>query len=127
MIVLKKVAVAMLVATLFSPAISFADWNSLRPALDDARSRLERISRSSDFDDAKFNAGRAKSALEDAESAAASIDCPMAHSELDDAATMARRARDAYDSNEFSYNVRRAIRSYNDSIDYLRLCANAKR
>jgi hypothetical protein len=92
MIPSKNVAVAMMCAVMFGPAISRADWNNLRPALDEARSKLERISRSSDFDDAKYNAGRAKSALDDAVSAAASINCPMDHSELDDAATMARRA-----------------------------------
>jgi hypothetical protein len=126
MIKSKNVAVAMMCAAMFAPAISHADWSNLRPALDDARSKLERISQSSDFDDAKYNAGRAKSALDDAVSAGASINCPMARSELDDAATMARRARDSDDGDEFSYNVRRAIHSYNDSIGYLKQCTSAK-
>ncbi|BDB29517.1 DUF3168 domain-containing protein (plasmid) [Cupriavidus sp. P-10] len=102
-----------------------ADWNTLRFALDEARSRLDRIAKSSDFEEAKDNARRAKNALEDAAMAASDINCPSAYSELDNAATRARRARDAPDVDEFSDNYRRAVRGFNDAIGYLRQCSKA--
>ena len=108
---------------LLAPTIGHADWDSLGYALDEARTLLERVSKSTDLDDAKNNIRRAKNALEDAALAASDIDCPSGYMELDDAATKARRARDADGVEEFNDNYRRTIRSYNDALVYLRQCA----
>lgn len=123
---LKKIAVPMIAALMCAPAFPRADWNSLRFALEDARSMLERIAKSGDFEEAKDNARRARNALDDAAMAASDINCPSAYSELDDAATKTRRARDADDVEDFSDNIRRAIRSYNDAVRYLKQCTNSR-
>lgn len=113
-------------SALLLPMSVRADWSTLHYALDEARSKLERVAKSSDLDEARDNARRAKNALDDAAMAASDINCPSAYSELDDAATRAKRARDAYDVDDFSDNYRRALRSYNDAVDYLRQCAKRR-
>lgn len=113
-------------ATIVWPTVSVADWSSLRFALDDAKDKLQKVAKSSDFEEAKDYARRAKNALDDASIAASDINCPAAYSELDDAARRARRARDAGDVEEFSDEYRQAVRGYNDAVAYLQQCARRR-
>lgn len=101
--------------------------NMLSYNVDDARSKLRRAANESTLEDAKDQARRAKSALEDAAQSAMDCKCDMAYSEFDDAAVRARRARDASDPDEFVDNLNRSIRSYNSALQALRLCAASRR
>jgi len=78
------------------------------------------------LEDARNYARRARSALDDAASSARDCDCQSANSEFDDAATRARRARDSDNARDFSDNLNRSIRSFNDALDHLRSCANRR-
>jgi len=90
--------------------------------LDDAATKLKRTLRSTDFDDAKDNANRARRALDDAATSADSCGCSHAYSELDDSARRARRASNASSVDEFNDEIGRAVRDFNSGIDALRSC-----
>ena len=77
-------------------------------SVDDARTKLRRAATETELEDAKDQARRAKSALEDAASASMDCKCDLAYSEFDDAATRARRARDADDAEEFVEQINRS-------------------
>ena len=106
---------------------SASSCSMLSYAVDDARSKLRRAANETDLEDAKDQARRAKSALEDAAEAAGDCKCDAAYNEFDDAATRARRARDADDADEFVDNLNRAIRSFNAANEALRNCARRSR
>jgi hypothetical protein len=91
--------------------------------IDDARTELRRATNEGDLDDAKGYARRARSELEDAETAARDCGCASAANDFDDAATSARRAGDADDSGGFSDSLSRAIRDFNSALASLRACA----
>jgi hypothetical protein len=95
--------------------------------VDDARSKLQRAARASDLDEARDQARRAKSALEDASLSAMDCKCDMAYMKFEDAATRTRRARDASDGREFVENLNRAIKSYNSALNAVRMCASERR
>jgi hypothetical protein len=110
------------------PTTSFAfTCNMLSFSLDDARTQLRRAINESDFEYAKDYARKARSALDDASMSAMDCGCLNLQMELDDAATKARRARDAYDADEFVSNINRAIRGFNSSIELLKSCRPRKR
>jgi hypothetical protein len=114
----------LIVAALLTASVGHASTcDMLSYAIDDAETQLRRATRSADLDDARSYARRAKSALEDASLAAMDCECVQAYSEFDAAATDARRARDAADADELIYELKRTIRSYNDGIDALQMCA----
>jgi hypothetical protein len=94
----------------------------LRYNVEEARSKLRRASYDTDFEAAKDDARRARSALEDAAMSAMSCECQLAYSEFDSAASRARRARDAYDPDEFVEYLNAAIRAFNSAIGALRTC-----
>jgi hypothetical protein len=91
--------------------------------IDDARTELRRATNEDDLADAKGYARRARSDLEDAETAARECGCSSAANDFDDAATSARRAADANDSDGFSDSLGRAIRDFNSALSSLRTCA----
>ena len=95
--------------------------------IDDARSRLQRALNTSDLDEGKDQARRAKSALEDASMSAMDCKCNTAYMEFDDSSVRARRARDASDGQEFIDSLNRAVRSYNSALDAMRTCASQRR
>jgi len=101
--------------------------NMLTYSLDEARTQLLRAINESDFDFAKDYARKARSALDDASMSAMDCGCLNLQMELDDAATKARRARDAYDADEFVSNIDRAVRGFNSSIELLKSCRPRKR
>lgn len=93
-------------------------------SLDDARDRLNRAAKATDFESAKYEAGKARRALEDAAINVSLCDCFLAYNELDTAASRAKRASYAEEPDEFAAELRRAIRGYNDALVYLADCAN---
>lgn len=101
--------------------------SNLSGSIDDARTQLSRARNSRTLSDAKDYARRAKSELEDAESAANDCNCPAAASDFDDSARHARRARDADSTREFSEELNRAIRDFNSALDSLRQCGRSGR
>ena len=96
-------------------------------SVDDAHAKLKRAANETDFEAAKDYARRANSALDDAAMAAMDCRCDMAYSELDAAASRARRARNADTVEEFVESLNRSIRSFNSALDALRACTNARR
>lgn len=117
--------IALALCAVFAPPSSALAYGCemLSSYVDDAETNLRRATRATDLDDARSYARRAKSALEDASLAAMDCECVQAYSEFDTAATHARRARDADDTDELIYELKRTIRSYNDGIDALQMCA----
>jgi hypothetical protein len=95
--------------------------------VDDARTKLRRASDETDLDAAKDYARRAKSALEDAAMSAMDCRCSMAHIEFDNAASYARRARDAGTAEEFVSALNRAIDAFNSALNALRSCTSGFR
>lgn len=108
-------------ALLTSDALA-STCSMLSYSVDDARTKLRRAATETTVEDAKDQARRAKSALEEAALAAMDCRCDLAYNEFDDAATRARRARDANDADEFVEHLNRSIRSFNAAIDALRSC-----
>lgn len=105
------------------PAVGYAQCSMLSYNLDDAATKLKRTLRSTDFDEARDNANRARRALDDAAMSAQSCGCTYAYSELDDAARRARRARDASSVDEFNDEMRRSVRDFNSGVEALRACS----
>lgn len=114
---------ALVVVTTMSADARASTCGMLSSNVDDARSKLRRAANERSLEEAKDQARRAKSALEDAAQSAMDCQCQTAYSEFDDAATRARRARDADDAEDFVDNLNRAIRSYNYALQALRACA----
>ena len=77
----------------FAPISHASSCGMLSYSIDDARIKLSRAAKETDFESAKDYARRAKSALDDAAMAAMDCKCDMAYSEFDTAASRARRAR----------------------------------
>lgn len=78
------------------------------------------------MEDGKIQAQRAKNALEDASASATGCMCNMAYTEFDDAATRARRARNASDEQEFVEYMNRTIKSYNSALNEVQICASQR-
>lgn len=104
------------------PAVVYAQCSMLSYNVDDAATRLKRTLRSTDFDEAKNNAHRARRALEVAAASAQECGCLYAYNELDDAARNARRASYAYSVDELNTEMSRSVRDFNSGVDALRTC-----
>lgn len=88
----------------------------------DARSALRKAARETDLDSAQDYARRAKNGLEDSAMSAMDCGCDTAYMEFDDAASHARRARDADEVHQFVHELDRAIRAFNFALDALQTC-----
>ena len=95
--------------------------------MDDLRTQLSRAANESDLEYAKDYARKARSAFDDATFSAMDCGCLSLQIELDDGSSASRRARDAYDSEEFTHNLKRAIRSYNNSLELAKNCRRMRR
>jgi hypothetical protein len=95
--------------------------------IDDSRTQLRRAINESDFESAKNYARRARSALDDASMSAMDCGCMDLQFELDDASSRARRARDAFDYNDFASSINRAVRGFNSAIELSKTCRPRRR
>jgi hypothetical protein len=114
--------VLIFILSFLSLPASARSCDSLSYTVDEVRSKLRRAAGETELESAKDAARRAKNALEDAAYAAMECECSWAYSEFDDAATKARRARDADSGDEFVDQLNRSIRSFNSALDALRRC-----
>lgn len=96
--------------------------DSLSYAVDQSERWLKRASRESDLDSAQHYVRKAQNSLEEAAYAARDCGCEYAASEFEEAATKARRAKNASDVDDFLYQFRRAVRAYNSAIDAISSC-----
>jgi len=117
----RLVLLLMLINTTVSQA-SMCDM--LASYVNESRYELTRASKASDLDEGQSRARRAQSALETASMVAMDCDCMDASIQLDDAATRARRAKNAGDADEFFDQLRRSIRCYNNALDAISFCAS---
>lgn len=101
--------------------------NMLAFNIDDVRTQLRRASNESDFEYAKDYARKARSAFDDASMSAMDCGCLNLQFELDDGSTASRRARDASDYGDFAYNLKKAISSYNSSLELAKSCRPRRR
>ena len=125
---IRRQSIWLSLALAFTPAVGWTQSCAMLSSnIDDARSRLQRALNTSDLDEGKDQARRAKSALEDASMSAMDCKCNTAYMEFDDSSVRARRARDASDGQEFIDSLNRAVRSYNSALDAMRTCASQRR
>jgi len=117
-------------AALLACAIGFASGTAgaqgcktLVASVGDARTMLLRAANEAAFEEAKNQALRAKNALDEAALSSMNCHCQGASSEFDTAALRARRARDAYSTNEYVASLDAAIQAFNSAIGELQSCA----
>jgi len=112
-----------LLAVLLSPfQVSAYSCEMLSSSIDDSRRWLKRAAEETDLDAAKDYMRKAKNSLEETASALRDCGCDFAASEFDDASTKARRARDATDVEDFSYQFDRAVKAYNAGLEAISSC-----
>lgn len=113
----------LILSLLLISQVSFAiSCDMLTYDIDDVKTRLRRAANETNLEDAKDYARKARSAFDDAAMGALDCGCINLQIELDDGSTASRRARDASDYREFTYNLNKAIRSYNNSIELVKSC-----
>ena len=99
------------ILAVLSPAVVSADCRSAISNGDDAYSYSQKAYYEDSLVDAQNYARKAKTAAEDATSAAQNCKCNKAASDFDDAAMYSRRANNAGGLSELRDNARRAMRA----------------
>lgn len=78
--------------------------------------------RSSEFDEGKDNARRARNDMDGAYMSSMTC-CPLASMGFDSASSSLRRVRDADNVDDYKDNLRRAVRYFNGAIGAVNNCA----
>lgn len=119
--------ISLLTSLILTSGIAAAQsCSNVSQTVDEARAKLLKARDAKDLNAAKELARIAKTAIDDAETAASSCRCTNAANDFSDAAIHVRRSREAGSLKDFSASLAKGIDGFNAALQSMRVCASSR-